>query len=241
MIRGFISGLTAMRAQILNQEVIGNNLANANTAGFQKDRVTFSSFHDALMYRLEQGCFPAPIGHHSGGTVLHEIETDRAAGPLQVTNNPLDIALGPGQYLAVGTEQGVRYTRRGDLSLSPDGFLTVGGYRVLSRSGNPISVDGSPTISRQGVVSVAGEGVDTLGVVTGGFSLIKEGDSLFRIGDPVACEPSITVGALQESSVDPVSEMVNLIAAMRAYEAAQKAVSAHDETLGHAVNRVGKV
>lgn len=248
MIRGLISGLTAMRAQVLNQEVTGNNLANSNTTAFSKDRVTFSSFNDVLMYRLEQGRSPASIGRFSGGTVVHRVETDRSSGPVEITGEPLDIVLNPGDYLRVLTESGVRYTRKGDLKVSVDGFVTAGGYKVLGRSGNPIYAGDAVScrIAEDGVVTVLDKRVDVLDVVTAGQSAspIKEGNSLFRI-DPRDLErkalPRVTAGALEQSSVDPVSEMVNLIIAMRAYEAAQKAVSAHDETLDHAVNRVGKV
>lgn len=248
MIRGLISGLTAMRAQVLNQEVIGNNLANSNTTAFSKDRVTFSSFNDVLMYRLEQGRFPSSIGCFSGGTVVHRVETDRSAGPMEITGEPLDIALQPGDYLKVQTDSGVRYTRRGDLKVSFDGFVTAGGYKILGRSGNPIYAGEAVScrIAENGVVTALDREVDALDVVTAGQGTapVREGDSLFQI-DPRDLErqvfPRVTVGALEQSSVDPVSEMVSLIIAMRAYEAAQKAVRAHDETLDHAVNRVGRV
>jgi flagellar basal-body rod protein FlgG len=247
LIRGIVSGITAMRAQLLNQEVIANNLANADTAAYNRDKVVFSSFNDALMYALRPSAFPVAIGRMSSGAVVQDIETIRSVGPIEKTEEPLDIALPAGDYLSVETASGTRYTRRGDLEVSGDGYLTVAGYKVLGKSG-PVNVAGygSKAIREDGAVLGDGKSVDSLALVE--FKdesvLVKEGNSLFRPGSGEAT-PALSVvliqGALEKSSVDPVSEMVNLIYTMRAYEAAQRAIRSHDETLEEAVNRVGKV
>jgi flagellar basal-body rod protein FlgF len=247
MIRGILSGVTAMRAQVRNQEVIANNLANANTAAYSKDKIVFTSFNDALMYAMNPPAFPEAIGGVTAGTVVETIETIHSVGPIEVTGNPLDIALPGGQYLAVETTGGTRYTRRGDIEISADGYLSVGGYRLLGDSG-PIHVEGvlPKSVREDGVVLVGDEEVGSL--VLWQFAdetlLVKEGTSLFNPGDMVAYQVEdvhVAQGALEKSSVDPVVEMVNLIYAMRAYEAAQKAVQSADETLSQAVNKVGLV
>ncbi|MGE5579854.1 MAG: flagellar hook-basal body protein [Bacillota bacterium] len=247
MIRGILSGVTAMRAQVRNQEVIANNLANANTAAYNKDKIVFTSFSDALVYAMEPPAFPAAIGGMTAGTVVEAIETIHQVGPIEVTGNPLDIALPGGQYLAVETTAGIRYTRRGDIEISADGYLSIGGYRLLGESG-PIQVEGllPKSIREDGAVLVGDEAVDFLALwqFPDESLLVKEGTSLFNPDD---MEPSqvedvlVAQGALEKSSVDPVVEMVNLIYAMRSYEAAQKAVQSADETLGQAVNKVGQV
>lgn len=199
MIRGILSAATAMRAQVLNQEVIANNLANVDTVAYQKDKVVFQSFHDVLMYRFDQLTQTA-IGGFSSGTVLHDISTMDNIGALETTGRSLDIALPQGTYLAVETPAGTRYTRMGNLR------------SVFSFSGD--------------------------------YELQKEGNSLFRLagGNAISIEsPRVLVGVLEKSTVDPVSEMVALISSMRVYEAAQRALRSHDETLEQAVNRVGRV
>ncbi len=247
MIRGILSGVTAMRAQLLSQEVIANNLANANTAAYNKDKVVFSSFNDALMYALQPSAFPVQLGDMSSGSVVQDIEVIHSVGPIEVTGNPMDIALAGGQYLAVETASGTRYTRRGDLEMSSDGYLTVGGYRILGKSG-PIKLDGLETksIREDGAVMVGDKAVDSLPLYTFAdeTALVKEGSSLYNPGqvEAIAVESvSVAQGALEKSSVDPVVEMVNLIYTMRAYEAAQRAVTSSDETLQQAVNKVGQV
>jgi flagellar basal body rod protein FlgG len=247
MIRGIISGISAMRAQLRNQEVIANNLANADTAAYNRDKVVFSTFNDILMYALQPSAFPQAIGAMSSGTVVQDVETIRSVGPIENTGNPLDVALRAGEYLLVETTSGTRYTRRGDLRVSGDGYLTVGGYRVLGSAG-PIKFEGcaSKSIREDGTVMNGDNVVDSLSMVT--FQdeslLVKEGNSLFNpaSGGPVLVTTvSLMQGALEKSSVDPVSEMVSLIYTMRAYEAAQRAIRSHDETLEQAVSRVGSV
>ena len=167
-------------------------------------------------------------------------------GGLETTQRPLDIALPQGTYLAVETPAGTRYTRMGNLK-DEDGYLTVGGYRVLGTN-SAIALESGKvySISDDGAVFADDETVDKLSVFSfsGDYELEKEGNGLFRLtgGNATPIEsPRVLVGVLEKSTVDPVSEMVALISAMRVYEAAQRALRSHDETLEQAVNRVGRV
>lgn len=246
MIRGILSGVMAMRAQVLNQEVIANNLANADTAAFNKDKAVFSSFHDVLMYMCEPSRFSVPIGGYTGGTVIQDVETIRGVGPMETTGNALDIALPAGEYLCVQTSSGNRYTRRGDLQIDGDGKLLAGGFQVLGKNG-AIQVSGrSCYISEDGTVMNGDTAIDVLRVVRvlNEDDLVKEGNSLFIADDSnvrTVEVPHLMCGALEKSSVDPVGEMVNLIRAMRSYEAAQRAIKSHDDATDKAVNQVGRV
>ena len=247
MLRGIISGVTAMRAQVTNQEVIANNLANTNTAAYNKDTTLFTSFRDVLTMMFRGNYFPQAIGGMSSGAVVHDVQTVRSVGPIENTGELMDVALPGGVYFAVETPSGTRYTRRGDFEMSADGYLTLGGYRVLGRGG-PIQVSEYRTraIREDGVVVCDRSVVDTLNVYAfqNERALAKEGTSLYNAGNatPILVNnPALITRALEKSSVDPVTEMVSLITAMRAYEAAQKAIQSHDETLGMAVERVGRV
>jgi flagellar basal-body rod protein FlgF len=246
MLRGIISGVTAMRAQVTNQEIIANNLANAGTAAYNRDTTVFSSFRDVLTMMFNGNAFPQAVGGMSSGAVVQDVKTVRSVGPIENTGELMDVALPGGVYFAVETAAGTRYTRRGDFEMSADGYLTLGGYRVLG-SGGPIQVNEyrRRAIGEDGSVICDETVVDTLNVYT--FSdesvLTKEGTSLLNPGgatpQPVE-NPVLITRALEKSSVDPVVEMVSLITAMRAYEAAQRAIQSHDETLGMAVERVGR-
>jgi len=246
VIRGILSATTAMRAQVLNQEVIANNLSNADTVAYQKDKATFTSFHDVLIYRVESFSRPAVIGGLGSGTVLHDIATSTSQGPLKSTDNPLDIALPEGSYLAVETPLGTRYTRMGDLRVK-DGYLTVSGYRVLGENG-PIEVEDYTMLNVSEDARVLGDGDEIARLAVYSFppdaTLKKVGNSLFRADQAAANPvemPTVSVGALESSMVDPVSEMVSMISSLRSYEAAQKVLQAQDETLEQAINRVGRV
>lgn len=247
MLRGVISGVTAMRAQVTSQEVIANNLANAGTAAFNKDKTVFSSFRDVFTLMFRGNAFPEGIGSMSSGAVVKDIKTVRSIGPIENTGESMDVALPGGLYFAVQTAAGTRYTRRGDFEMSADGHLTLGGYKVLGGSG-PINVREyrDRSIGEDGAVIGDGHVIGVLKTYkfADESALEKEGTSLFKAGaaSPKAVEnPTLLTRALEKSSVDPVSEMVSLIYAMRAYEAAQKAIQSHDETLGMAVEKVGRV
>lgn len=246
MFRGVLSGTTGMRAQLLRQDVIANNLANAATPGYRQDVVAFSTYLDSYVYRADASGL-SYLGGIAPAMVLYETRTLHVPGPLESTGNPLDIALSPGAYLTVETEAGPRYTRRGDLSLTADGYLEVGGYRVLGRSGQvrvPYQ-DREISIGSDGTVYCGGEEVDRLLIV--GFEdqlrLRKEGSCLFvpEGTAPREIEATVFTGCLEKSAVDAVREMVHLVDAFRAYEAAQRAIQAQDEATAAAVNRVGKV
>ncbi len=108
MIRGILSATTAMRAQVLNQEVIANNLANADTVAYQKDKTISRSFHDVLMYRFEPFTQTA-IGGYTGGTVIHDIATLGVTGPLKPLRIRWILYLPRGTCLSVETPSGTRY------------------------------------------------------------------------------------------------------------------------------------
>lgn len=246
MFRGVLAGITGMRAQVLRQDVIANNLANAATPGYRQDTVAFSTYLDSHMYRSDQQG-SSYLGGFTPAMVLYETKTIHVPGPIETTGNPLDITLSPGAYLLVEAPGGVRYTRRGDLTLTAEGYLEVGGYRVLGRSGQiRIPEQAGPVhIGQDGTVLCGEEEVDKLAIV--GFEdesvLRKEGSCLFAADEGVAREVEATVlsGCLEKSSVDAVMEMVHLVDAFRAYEASQRAIQAQDEATAAAVNRVGKV
>lgn len=237
----------AMRAQVLKQEVIANNLANADTVAYSQDKAVFSSFHDVLISMCSPSSFPKTLGGYSAGTVLQDVRTIHEVGPLETTGHPLDIALREGDYLSVQTAAGTRYTRRGDLQISPEGYLTVAGFRVLGDS-QPVRVGdcSGPYVSEDAYLMSGEDKVAALDIVhiKSASLLTKVGNSLYEAEAGSVSKSqgaAVLQGVLEKSAVDPVAEMVNLIYTMRAYEAAQKAVQSHDEALGQAVNKVGAV
>ncbi|MGG3284535.1 flagellar hook-basal body protein [Paenibacillus solani] len=164
----------------------------------------------------------------------------------------------PEGFFTVRNEDGdTRYTRNGSFRLSPNGsLLSENGYQVLDNNNRPIVLTGSArnfTVNEQGEIMDAdgnGTGI-TLGIsiVSEPHGLIREGQGVFRMADPDgqtrfmtdADNGVIRQGFIEGSNVDPTQSMVELTAALRAYETNQKIVQYYDRTLDKAVNEIGRV
>jgi len=256
MIRGIYTAASGMVAESDASDVVANNLANVSTVGYKKDISVTRDFQSMLIQRINDGPGTSAIGTMGTGVVVDETATDQSAGGLRSTGNPLDLALSGKGFFPVETPSGTRYTRDGSFSLDGQGYLvTQEGYRVLGTNG-PISLAGAKKISvaQDGriminTVSADGTGdtpVDTLKITdfTDEGQLVKEGANLFRAG-PNATEQKATAtvqeGMLEQSNVNAVMEMVQMISGYRAYQINAKMVQAHDELLNKAVNDVANV
>lgn len=258
MMRSLWTAATGMTAQALNVDVISNNLANINTAGFKRSRANFQD----LMY---QQLTPAgsensagnqvPVGIQIGlGVRTAGVERVFLQGSYQNTGNALDLAIEGRGFFQVQLPNGeTAYTRGGSLSIDSLGqIVTQDGYPLqpaLTVPADALSIN----VSADGTVSAVQPGNTTsvLGQVqladfpnAGGLTSL--GHSLFQesqgSGSPIIGTPgesglgTISQGTLEMSNVNAVEEMVNLIAAQRAYEMNSKAIQAADEMLQSANN-----
>lgn len=246
MIRGLYTGASGMIAESMRTDVISNNLANANTAGFKKDVAVTKDFASMLITRINDGA-DAPVGGVGVGVTVDEVATNQSAGMMRNTGNDFDMAIEGKGFFAVQTPQGVRYTRNGTFAKNIKGeLITQDGYQVLGQDG-PIRIQGAKmTVSDGGQVSVDNQLVGTLQVVefADEKKLTKEGASLFvapagQTGK--SATGGVRQGSLEMSNVNVVGEMVNLISNYRAYEINGKVVQAHDHLMDKAVNEVGKL
>jgi flagellar basal-body rod protein FlgF len=233
------SGAVLKQAQL---EVITQNLANANTTGYKKDGISFKD------YLLPQDPSGAPDGR-----VMSEYsatKTDFSNGVSVRTGNPLNISIeGPGLIALEGDQ----YTRRGDLAISQDGYLTTSdGIKVMG-SGGPINLpEGDVVIDQMGKVSVIGNGqisqppieVDTIKILDFSQSgtVTKVGNGLYRaVGDGTQIGTGVHQGYLESSNVDTVREMVHMIDSMREFETYQKAIQAFDQAAAKVNNDLGRL
>ncbi len=241
MLRGLYVAAEGMAARQKAQDAIANNLANLNTTGFKADRPVFETVYERQLYRV-QGAQSQPIGALSAGAILRELYTDFRPGALITTGNPLDLAIDGAGFFAVQTPQGVRYTRNGAFQLNAQGVLTTReGYPVLGANNQPIQIPRTAAIQigENGAILSNGAQVGQVLIVQG--NLAKDPDGYFvGAAQPVA-NPRVAVGALEASNVNMVREMVSMIELIRAYETHQKAIHAHDETLGRAINELAKL
>ncbi|MDM7461930.1 MAG: flagellar basal-body rod protein FlgF [bacterium] len=241
MLRGLYVAAEGMAARQRAQDAIANNLANLNTTGFKADRPAFETIYERQLYRLE-GSRATPIGPLSAGVVVRELYTDLRAGALITTDNPLDIAIDGVGFFALQTPQGVRYTRNGAFQLNPQGVLVSReGYPVLSAANQPIQAprDAEVRIGEDGTVLANGAPIGQLLIAQG--NLLKDPDGYFTGAAQPLPNPRVVAGALEQSNVNMVREMVQMIELLRVYETHQRAVQAHDETLGKAINELPKI
>lgn len=211
----------------------------------------------------------APIvGKLGTGVELNEVFTDFEQGSLQRTENHFDIALEGRGFFTVMTERGERYTRDGSFTLNQDGILmTHNGNPVMGENGiirvhhnnfmvnerGEITVNGDLSADARDVVSMNSNNwsnpvvIDKLKLVD--FENIreikKEGDSMYRetefSGPPLPPgELKVVQGFLEKSNINIVREMVDMIEVQRSYEANQKTVTSHDQTLGKLINEVAR-
>src|SRR5436309_3156767 len=154
MERGLYIAASGMIAEMVRQDQIANDLANASTPGYKSDKSTQRSFGDLLLSNTVTGQTVGPLGM---GAHIDRIYTDTTPAALRQTGNPLDFAVEGDGFFAIQTPQGLRYTRNGQFQVSPQGTLMDAmGNQVLSQGGAPIRVPAN------GQVNPAQLGVFTL-------------------------------------------------------------------------------
>ena len=252
---------TGMLAQQLNVEVISNNIANMNTTGFKRQRAEFQDLLYQTVERVgstssESGTI-VPAGVQIGlGVKAAAVYNVSEQGNLQLTNNPLDVAISGGGYFQVTLPNGdTGYTRAGSFQLSPTGeIVTVDGYTVLPSITVPadaiqvtINASGQVLVQQPNVVAQAVVGQFQLANFPNPAGLDPQGDNLFletaasgaaNTGTPGAIGlGQIEQGFVETSNVNTVTEITNLITAQRAYEMNSKVIQTSDEMLS-TINRL---
>jgi len=208
------------------------------------------------------------VGKLGTGVEVNEVYTQFSQGSLQRTENPFDMALEGQGFFAVSTEKGERYTRNGSFTLNQDGILvTHNGNPVMGENGLIKLQKNNFMISERGEIIVnnalSKDTQDLVGMTNNNWSnpqvidklkivdfenireIKKEGDSMFRetefSGPPLPPgKIKVVQGFLEKSNVNIVREMVDMIEVQRSYEANQKSVLTHDQTLGKLINDVGR-
>lgn len=265
--KGIFTALSGAMAQNQRLETISNNIANVNTPAFKKDQQVFREYLTAYEKApdvIQVPKVPASIesfydtqGGDRGYVDASGTYTDFSQGNLKATGNKLDFALEGEGFFEVLTPQGVRLSRAGNFSLNAEGLLVnKNGHPVLSKgTGAPesrrININSANmTVSTQGEVYVDGQSVGALSVLTVGKkeALQKIGHSLYTLKetfDPqINTNPDVKIhqGFVENSNVNVIQEMTDMIAATRTFEATQKAIKAYDaidEQLHNVVPKLG--
>ena len=250
MQRGLYIAATGMTSAMVRQDVIASNLSNVSTVGFKADRVVNETFGDSLLYSMRGGD-PTIMGTTNYGTRVAGTITDFGQGSFRPTEQPLDIAIGGDGFFLVRMADGTpAYTRNGQFSRSPDGFLTTAtGEYVLGTETNgqrlPVFVgtEGNPVIRADGRVSAAdGTELGQIGIFTLDVPNARKVGQNMWVGQETGGMPTSTQlrqGYVEASGVNSVKEMVEMITTLRSYESSQRVITSIDGTLDKAVNSIG--
>lgn len=256
MLESMFIGATGMQAQQVNLDVIANNLANVNTAGFKKNSVKFQD----LMYRAA-GIAPSSVLSLGDrvevgiGTSVARTAKNFAMGELKSTDDPMSVAIqGEGFFEVTLADGSLGYSRNGSLKVDRDGMLaTADGHVLTANIRIPQDVkelvikgDGHVLASYEGEKQLSELGLIDLASFVNPTGLEAAGEGLFKptleSGQPYYGQPgdgsfgSLAQRYVESSNVDLTSELIDLMLAQRAYEINSKVVQASDELLALANN-----
>lgn len=233
-----LSRQMALRRQL---DVVANNIANMNTAGFRGERTLFET-------AMESG------GRKPTDRIAFTIDrstyTDLRPGSFSETGNPYDVALDGDGFLSVQTPDGVRYTRDGRMRRDADGQLVnANGFPVLDDGRRPITIQSeysTVTIAADGLVSANGDVVARLGLTRfdNPQALAQTGDLLFEPGADQEPRPApdtrLIQGKVEQSNIQGIAEVSRMMDLSRDYQAVTKMVDDGQDLLRTAINRLGK-
>lgn len=216
--------------------VVANNIANSSTTGFRREGVVFSEFIAALDRDPSLS-----MAHASGRSV------DLSQSTLSQTGGSFDFAIQGEGFFLIETPEGERLTRAGSFTPSAEGELvTPDGYRLLDAGGAPVFVPPDAkgvALAGDGTLSAGGQPIAQIGLwrPADPLTLRHQSGTLFSATE-LEPAPGATVlqGMLEDSNVEPVSEIARMIEVQRAYELGQKFLDAEDERVRGVIQTLGR-
>lgn len=257
MVRGLYTAYTGMASEQKRLDIIANNVANAATVGYKEESVTNQAFDEMLTLKIRdgsEGYLNKRIGRMSLGVKLGEVYTDFGQGSLRQTGNTYDLAIEGGGFFEIRAtdregNDSTRYTRNGAFKITSDGYVVdTEGNHLQGESGDVQIPTQAAKVAfdLSGNVYADGTLIDKVKLVD--FDnydyLEKVGDVSYKLidgGVQKEANGGIRQGYTEQSNVNAVSEMVDMIAITRAYEANQKVITTIDTMLDKSANSVGRV
>ena len=252
MLKGLYVAYTGMVQEQKRMDNLANNLANADTTGFKKEGLTSQTFETVLVDKIKDDSVGHPfanrIGSANPGVKIGESYVDWSEGSFQVTDVPMDLAIGGKGFFTVeftnkAGETLTFYTRDGNFQLTKDGYLvTTDGDYVLGkgRGGAQQRIKLDPTqdvrVDQQGYIYQDGKTVAQLALTDfEDYNYLEHyGENYYYPVDGaevIDAEGQIFQGYLETSNVSVVHEMVEMISVSRQYEANQKVIQTYDTSL----------
>jgi flagellar basal-body rod protein FlgF/flagellar basal-body rod protein FlgG len=252
MENALLVGLSRQMTLERQMDVVANNLANVNTAGFKGEK---SLFEEYLSPGAREDNFRGRdrrVSFVQDRATLH----DMSSGAVEQTKNPLDVAIKGNAFFAVQTAGGERYTRDGGMQINSQGQLVnVAGAQVLGANGPIVfqQTDHDINISPDGTVTVL-EGTNRVDSVRGKLrmvsfpqaqQLLKDGSNLFAAPAGVTPQASTTAtvnqGFIERSNVNSVNEMTRMIDVSRAYTNISAMLNAQADLQRSAITKLADV
>ena len=232
-------GLSAQQVLRQRMDMTANNLANMTTTGFKAERL--------VMRELSEK--PASATENAGDIAFVDgwmLQRDFSAGPLSRTGNPLDAAIEGEGFFVVETDTGEAYTRDGGFAIDNDGqLITRTGHKVMG-DGGPITID-----PEAGEITIRSDGMVTQNEIEAGKlrlvafdtpeGLEKIGANLWTASDEVARAPEnprIAGGFLEQSNVNAVSELTQMISISQSYQSVARIISQSDELRATSIEKL---
>ena len=242
MDNALLVGLSTQESLRRRMDVVANNLANMNTAGFKAE----VALNDLIVERPAEAMdTPEDIRF----TQVERLHRDMSTGTMKQTSNPLDLGLfQDNAFFTVRVGEELYYTRDGQFSLDDLSRLVTreGGF-VQDDAGNDIVFDpegGPPVIDANGTIRQGNLEIGRLAVY--GFetpgALEKVGNNLWSPTDQEAEAvelPEVQQGVVEQSNVNAIFEVTRMIEISRAYASASRLVKDADELRKNAISKLG--
>ncbi|AVD55856.1 MAG: flagellar basal-body rod protein FlgF [Weizmannia coagulans] len=251
MLRSLYSGVSGMKNFQTELDTIGNNIANVNTYGYKKGRVTFKDAISQTLASATPGTSAQQVGL---GSQIGSIDTVDTSGSPESTGRPLDFAITGDGYFRVADGNNTYYTRAGNFYFDNNRRLVNSeGFTVLGTNGQAITLGAnvkSFSVATDGTITDQdGNTIGTISIATfqNPAGLTKVGGNLYtttnsNAGTVTVSQPgqngagTIKSGYLEMSNVDLSEELTNMIVAERGFQANTRIITTSDEILQELVN-----
>ncbi len=234
---GYVA-LTRQSGLWKEMQTVANNVANLATTGYRREGVVFAEM-------LE------PLPAEGGGVAMTDARarfSDNTQGTLAPTGNSFDLAIQGEGYFMVETPDGPRLTRAGAFARNAQSeVVNLDGYRLLDQGGAPVFVPpdaGRVVVATDGTLSANGRPLAQIGLyrVENETAMLRQGGTLFNPDtEPLPVEnPHILQGFIEESNVNPITEIARMIQVQRSYELGQKFLDNEHERIRNVTRTLGQ-
>jgi len=231
---GYVT-LSRQAGLMREMQVVAHNIANLSTTGFRREGVVFSEY-----VKRQPGGESLSMAH---GNARH---VDLGQAGVSQTGGTFDFAIQGDGFFLVQTPEGERLTRAGAFTPSPEGeLMTPDGHRLLDQGGSPVFVPpGSKVaLAQDGSLSADGVPLTRIGLwqPSDPLSLRHQAGTLFAADAVEPAEGGVMLqGFLEDSNVEPVSEIARMIEVQRAYEMGQSFLDREDERMRGVIDTLGR-